>query len=213
MSLKMPGFLPRQDRFLQLIEALAAQANVCAQHLKMFIETKDSRSRDEASAAIAEARMQARMLATEMTQQLCKSFITPFDREDIQDFTADLYKIPKTIEKVKERILLHGINLEKDDFSRQVDLIVQESIVMDDMVKSLVSGKDSKKIQDKAALLYELEHKGDAVLGELLTSLFSNSRDARDLILRKDIYDMLEKVIDRYRDAAGVALQIVLKHT
>ena len=213
MSLKMPRLMPREDRFLHLIEDLAKQASVCARHLKAFIEAKDPQSRNNASGAIEEARTRARTLATEMTQQLCKSFITPFDREDIQDFTADLYKIPKTIEKVKNRIALHDLSVEKGGFSRQVDLIVEEADAMDDMVRNLVTGKDSKKIQDKIALLYELEHKGDAILSELLTSLFNGSDDARDLILRKDIYDMLEKIIDRYRDAAGVALQIVLKHT
>ena len=55
--------------------------------------------------------------------------------------------------------------------------------------------------------------KGDLMLGELLVSLFNEGHTVRDLILRKDIYDMLEKVIDRYRDAAGVALRIVLKHS
>lgn len=212
MSLKMPRLMPREDRFLHLIEELAKQASVCARHLKAFIEAKDPQSRNAADRAIEDARMQARALATEMTQQLCKSFITPFDREDIQDFTADLYKIPKTIEKVKSRIAMHGLSVE-DGFSRQIDLIVEEAEAMDDMVRNLVTGKDSKKIQDKIALLYELEHKGDAILSDLLTSLFNGSDNARDLILRKDIYDMLEKIIDRYRDAAGVALQIVLKHT
>lgn len=48
----------------------------------------------------------------------------------------------------------------------------------------------------------------------MLVSLFEDdSSDIRNLILRKDIYDMLEKVLDRYRDAAGIALQIVFKHS
>lgn len=214
MSLKMPNLLPRNDNFLRLIEQLAGQASLCARHLKAYVgSSAGSSERSAADAAIVQAREEARALATELTRQLCKSFITPFDREDIQDFSAELYKIPKTIEKVKDRIALHGLTTEKGDFLRQIDLIVQEADLMDDMVKTLVSGKDAKKIQGQAALLYKLEHEGDTILGELLGSLFGNSRDARDLILRKDIYDMLEKVIDRYRDAAGVALQIVLKHT
>ncbi len=51
------------------------------------------------------------------------------------------------------------------------------------------------------------------MLGQLLKNLFKGDRDIRDLILRKDVYDMLEKVLDRYRDASAVALQIVLKHS
>ena len=58
-----------------------------------------------------------------------------------------------------------------------------------------------------------MEAHGDEVLGQLLKNLFKGDRDVRDLILRKDVYDMLEKVLDRYRDASAVALQIVLKHS
>jgi uncharacterized protein Yka (UPF0111/DUF47 family) len=143
---------------------------------------------------------------------LCRSYITPFDRDDIQDFAAALYKIPKIMEKVKERMDLHGLAGEGRDFLRQVDVIVEEASAMDDIVKNLIRKPDSRRVQDKVSVLYDLEHKGDSILGELLATLFDEHTEARDLILRKDIYDMLEKVIDRYRDAAGVALQIVLKH-
>jgi uncharacterized protein Yka (UPF0111/DUF47 family) len=54
---------------------------------------------------------------------------------------------------------------------------------------------------------------GDAILAELLVTLFKEGRPARDLILRKDTYDMLEKVIDRYRDVSNIAVEIVLKHS
>ena len=69
------------------------------------------------------------------------------------------------------------------------------------------------QMKEKVATLQDMELKGDAILGELLVTLFNEGHSTRDLILRKDIYDMLEKVLDRYRDAADVALQIVLKHS
>ncbi|HEY0901827.1 MAG TPA: hypothetical protein VGD95_06860, partial [Micavibrio sp.] len=85
---------------------------------------------------------------------------------------------------------------------------------MEEMVKELIKpAHDDKRIFMVARQLQELENKGDAILSELLVELFKGDNDARDLILRKDIYDMLEKVVDRYRDAASVALQIVLKHS
>jgi uncharacterized protein Yka (UPF0111/DUF47 family) len=122
-----------------------------------------------------------------------------------------LYKIPKPIEKVKERILLHRLVNADGDFSRQVDLIVQEAAAMEEMVQALVHRKDPKKILERAAVLQELEQQGDAVRNDLMAGLFSAQRDVRDLILRRDIYDMLEKVVDRFRDVAGVAIQVVLK--
>ncbi len=167
----------------------------------------------KASAAIDAERAAAKALAAETTMELCRSFITPFDREDIQDLSDLLYKIPKIIEKVKERIVMHGISSSEGDFIRQVDLIVEEASVMDAVVTALISGKGSAGVIRNVERLRNLEQKGDTVRNELMVELFKSDRDIRDVLLRRDIYDMLEKIVDRFRDAAGVVLQIVLKHS
>lgn len=211
---KLPFLKPKDNKFCVLLEGLSTHARACAVHLKSFVESPDAAEQAKAGEAITAARRQSKELTAQITAELCRTYITPFDREDIQDIANDLYKIPKTIEKIKDRVSTHGISSVKGDFSRQIDVIVQEAEAMEEMVKELIKpGHDDKRIFAKARQLQELENKGDAILSELLVELFRNNTDARDLILRKDIYDMLEKVVDRYRDAAGVALQIVLKHS
>ncbi len=84
---------------------------------------------------------------------------------------------------------------------------------MHELIDELTSGHHTERTTAKIDVLYDLENRGDAVLNELLAALYKSEHDARGFILRKDIYDMLETVIDRYRDAAAVALQIVLKHS
>ena len=211
---KLPFLKPKDNKFCVLLEGLSTQARECAVHLKTFVESTDAGRQAAAGEAITASRRKSKELTGQITAELCRTYITPFDREDIQDIAADLYKIPKTIEKIKERLATHGINSVKGDFSRQIDVIVAESEAMQEMVRELTkAGHDDERIIAKAHQLQELENKGDAILGELLVALFKDNTDARDLILRKDIYDMLEKVVDRYRDAASVALQIVLKHS
>lgn len=210
---KLPFLKPKDNKFCVFLESLSSEARVCALHLKTFVESADAGEQARAAESITAARRRAKDITAQVTAELCRTYITPFDREDIQDIAADLYKIPKTIDKIKERLLTHGLESIKGDFSRQIDLIVQEAEAMEDMVRELTKGFDNDRIIAKAAQLQELENKGDIVLSELLVTLFRDSTDTRDLILRKDIYDMLEKVVDRYRDAAGVALQIVLKHS
>ncbi|HEY8189130.1 MAG TPA: DUF47 family protein [Micavibrio sp.] len=211
--IRFPSLQPKENKFCIFLERLSGQAHACALHLKVFIESPDAAAQTHASQAIAGCKAAAKSISADITAELCRTFITPFDREDIQDFAADLYKIPKAMDKIKNRLAMHGIASIKGDFSRQIDLIVQEAEAMEDMVHELTRGHNAKRIIEKAAVLQELENRGDDILGDLLVSLFRNEHDARDLILRKDIYDMLEKVIDYYRDAAGIALQIVLKHS
>lgn len=205
--------LPREDRFCALLEQLARCAHDCAHHLQAYVAAPDAQAEDIARAGIAAARAESKKASVAVTAELCRSFITPFDREDIQNFATGLYKIPKTITKIVERLEMNGLSASRSDFARQIAVIVQEAEATQDMVRSLTTDRNGRHIAEKAALLQELEQRGDVILKELLQSLFSDERDPRDMILRKDIYDMLEKVVDRYRDAASVAVQIVLKHS
>ena len=205
-------FLPKKTRFNELMHDLSDAVCACPSYLKTYVESTDDDARARAGKSLMEARLRSKDIAAQITQELCRSYITPFDRDDIQDFAATLYKIPKLIEKVRERLDMYDMVQIDGDFSRQIDVIMAESHAMSDITSHLVHKPDSRKVQDNVTVLYDLEYKGDAILGELLGKLFKTQQEARELILRKDIYDMLEKIIDRYRDAAGVALQIVLKH-
>ena len=205
--------LPREDKFFSLIRALSEQAKQSATHFQLYVESTDDKTRKEALKAVHECRAVSKKLSAEVTKQLCLTFITPYDREDIQDFTHSLYKIIKTTKKICDRMEIYNLTNERGDFTRQTTLILQEAQAMEEMVSELTNGHDNKRIIAKVDVLRELESKGDVILSELLATLFRDENDMKELILRKDIYDMHEKVVDRYRDAAAVALQIVLKHS
>ncbi|HTK86057.1 MAG TPA: DUF47 family protein [Patescibacteria group bacterium] len=209
----MLRLVPKTDQFNRLLGDLSIQACLAAQSLKVFIRANNDKDRADAAAAIAATRIASRSLSHEITRELCRSFITPFDREDIHDLTEILYRIPKTVEKIKERIIAHKMFSHQADYSPQADIIAEEALALQDVMKSLLTGAKNKELLTKIDNLRELENKGDAVRNELLTKLFSREGDIRDLLLRRDIHDLLEKVVDRFRDAANVAFQIVFKHS
>ena len=209
---KFPSLMPRNDKFSVLLLELSADAALSVTELKHYLDAANDADRQKADAAILQARTKTKAQSQLITQELWRSYITPFDREDIQAFAFELYKIPKIIEKVKERLHLPGLQGGTDDFKRQIDLIAQEAAAMTQLVRAMVE-KNDETVRTLVSTLHELEVEGDNILGELLVDLFASERDARDLILRRDIYDMLEKGVDRYRDAAAVALRIVLKHS
>lgn len=206
--------LPQEDKFFKLMRAASVQAQTAAAILKKFVETDNDSERESYGRELAQCKAESKRISEQITKELSLSFITPFDREDIQDLSSNLYKIPKTIDKIRERMALHGLKSHRGDFSRQLDLIVQEASAMQDIIDALTRKGAAKTVVEKVAELHDLENRGDELLGTMLVSLFEDdSSDIRNLILRKDIYDMLEKVLDRYRDAAGIALQIVFKHS
>lgn len=209
----MFSIFPRDKKFHILLEQMAAVAYEAANGLSDLVHGNTAHDEVAAASAIVSAKSRAKAVSMEITKELCRSFITPFDREDIQAIADHLYKIPKITEKIMDRVRLHKLTGKNDDFLPQIDLIKQEAEAMRDIVKELSIKGDAKRILDKVALLHQLEQKGDNVRQDLLSALYSSDRDIRDLLIRRDIYDMLEKVVDRYRDVAGVAMQIVLKNT
>jgi uncharacterized protein Yka (UPF0111/DUF47 family) len=205
-------FLPQEDKFYHLMRAMSEKAEVGAVLLRDFASSTDEASRQKFSLAIIENKAASKALSQQMTKELAMSFVTPFDREDIQDLATNLYKIPKIIDKIRERLELHDMKND-DGYNQQLALIVQGAKEMQDVVDALTRKGATKVIVDKVAVMHDLESQGDDLLGQLQAALFRSNVDARELILRKDIYEMLEKVTDRYRDAAATALQIVLKHS
>ncbi len=207
------SFLPKEEKFYTYLTALAAEANRCARLLGDFVSAADDASRATAGEGIMRCRSASKDVMGKLTDDLGRTFVTPFDREDIQNFAHSLYRIPKTVEKTIQRMTLHGLRGAESDFAQQAAVIAGEAQVMEEMVGDLISRRNGKKVIERVAVLHALEQKGDDVLQELLSALFSAPRDAKDLILRKDIYYLMEKIIDSYRDAAAVMLQIVLKYS
>lgn len=207
------SFFPKEDKFFNLLGKLSSDVHQSAVFFKEFIDSKSPSDMQAALAKVQTVRSQSKLTSSQISEELCRSFITPFDREDIQDIANILYKIPKIIEKVTERITMHEMSISGGDFSYQAELILQESTAMTSLLGALMSGKGSKAVLENVDLLKDLEQKGDKVRNELIVSLFKSDLDIKEIILRRDIYDMLEKVVDRFRDVASVALQIVLKHS
>lgn len=210
----MLNLLPREDRFHKMLKDLEIQAHTSARTLRALVEQRDNASAiAQASETITQSKREAKKVLEVMTQEICRTLITPFDREDIQQFSVALYNIPKLIDKIRDRMLTHDIHPFNSDFNKFVDIIERQAEAMTSLVGELSGKLNSKSVNAKAAVLYELEDQGDVVLGQLIASSFHDIADVRELILRKDIYEMMEDVTDLYRDAAGVALQIILKHT
>jgi uncharacterized protein len=210
----MFNLLPREEKFVKMLKDLDSHATNSVRLLKTLVEhPSDPEILRQTAEGIKLSRREAKKTLDSLTQDICRTLITPFDREDIQLFAQTLYKIPKLIGKISDRMLTHGIHSFNGDFDRFVVIIERQSDAMIGVLEEFSGKLNSRTISAKAAILQELEDHGDTILGQLIASSFQTIADPRELILRKDIYEMLEDVTDQYRDAAGVALQIMLKHT
>src|SRR5688572_24519058 len=125
----------KDDRFYDLLEASAAEAKYCCAQLTAFLEGLKQEGSRQTLDEINFSRRKDKKIKQDITEELCRTFVTPLEREDIEALSNSLYKIPKTVVKVGERLLICQPHLLKDEaLHRQVKLLEQASEVISQMV-------------------------------------------------------------------------------
>src|ERR1700682_1709687 len=135
-------FLGHDQKFYDLLEASAQQADSSVHHLVDLLAKVERGESLQDVSAFAESRREDKRITQELTEQLSKTFITPLEREDIQGLAAALYKIPKTVEKIGERILICPEALHGRSLKGQVEFLDQAAEAVLAMVKELRKGTD-----------------------------------------------------------------------
>ena len=154
-------FLGHDQKFYDLLEASAQQADTSVHHLVDLLAKIDGKNSAPDLAAFAESRREDKRITQELTEELTKTFITPLEREDIQALAASLYKIPKTVEKIGERMLICPQDLPKLSFAKQVQLLDQAAEAVLAMVKQLRKGMNVGTAREMNAKLQNIEGEAD----------------------------------------------------
>jgi uncharacterized protein Yka (UPF0111/DUF47 family) len=206
-------FLGHDEKFFDLLEASAQQADSSVHHLVALLAKLEHHDSPQSLEEFVHSRRKDKEITQELTEQLCKTFITPLEREDLQALAAALYKIPKTVEKIGERMLICPQDLHVRNFQKQVELLDQAAEAVLAMVKELRKGTDIATAREMNASLQTIEGNADKLELDLLRDLYHGDYGAKNMIFLRDLYELLEKVVDRCRDAGNIILQIVLKHS
>jgi uncharacterized protein Yka (UPF0111/DUF47 family) len=203
----------RDDKFYRMLESSAAEAHIGAAALVRLVAALNQGPLDAVLGDLDQSRRKHKRISQEITEQLCSTFATPLEREDIETLSTSLYKISKTIEKIGERLTICPPGLNMDAISRQIALLEQGTAVLEKMVGELRSQGHGELIRDSHERIQTIEGDGDRIMNELLRDLYHGQADARTVVFLKDIYELLEKGIDRCRDAGAVLFHIVLKNS
>lgn len=203
----------KDQKFYDLLEASAEEALTSTKLLSNYLQRMESyRSTGDLDDFI-QSRRKDKKITSLITEELCKTFVTPLEREDIEALSLALYRIPKTVEKIVERLSIYPGRLPREGFIRQAELLSQaaESVVF--MVKQLRHGSKLEKISEANSKLQHAEGEADKYMLGLIKDLYQGSYDAKETVILQDLFEMVEKAIDRCRDAGNVVFQIVLKYS
>jgi len=199
----------KDDEFLALLEASAQASRASIQALKESLQGPSAAHSLEAFAA---TRRKDKQITTRITELLARTSITSLDREDIEAIANALYKIPKTAEKFAERYSVCAAQLRHVDFSRQVVLAEQATDTVAVMIKALEKSHFAE-VNAFNERLQTIEGDADKLMLQLLAELYSGQHPPLAVIILKDLYELLEKVVDRCRDVGNVVANVVLKHS
>jgi uncharacterized protein Yka (UPF0111/DUF47 family) len=202
--------LGKEDMFFDLLEASAEEGRNCVRALNKLLSSPDRARTLEDFVA---SRRKEKKIANQISEAVATTFVTALEREDIEALSFALYRIPKTIEKIAERILLAPHLMADVDLSRQLSMMEKSTDALLLMLKELRRGVNLEKIKGHNDDLQAIEGEADKLALDLLRDLFSGKHDPLKAVFLKELFDLLEKVTDRCRDAGNVINHIVLKNS
>jgi uncharacterized protein Yka (UPF0111/DUF47 family) len=200
----------KKDRFFGLLEASAQEARNSVQTLvKLGKDIENPPAANE----FGYSRKKDKEITNEIRTAVYTTFVTALEREDIEGLSNALYKIPKTVEKFSQRVMLAPQHVRGVDFSGQIKLLEQATDIVLQLVQCLRDGMNLEKVKELNDRLQFIEGEADNHMMTLYKDLFSGKHEPVQVIVLKDLYELLEKIIDKCRDAGNVVAQIVLKNS
>jgi uncharacterized protein Yka (UPF0111/DUF47 family) len=202
--------LGKDDKFFRLMEGSAEEAFASIRSLTEMLDTPEEK---RSLNAFINARRKDKRITQELSEHLSRTFVTPLEREDIQALAISLYKIPKTVEKFGEHFMFSGPHVRDLPLNRQMKMLEQAGATLVTLVKELRKGVNLERVKAQNDILQEIEGEADKLMLEVLRDLYNGDHSALRVIVLKDLYELLEKVFDRCRDAGNIVFHIVLKHS
>jgi uncharacterized protein len=202
--------LGKDEVFLDLLEACAAEAQASVKRLTAALAPSGKLS--ELDAFLGSERRERKLLK-QIEEELVHNFITGLEREDIEALARALYKLVKTTEKFAQRYRLVSDLVQGVDFSRQAALVEEAVGILGEMIRDLRKLPPLERVKELNDRLEATEDAADEVVDLLVRDLYHVDLPAGQFLARKDLYDLLEKLVDRCRDVGAIFTHVVMKNS
>lgn len=202
----------KDDKFFTLLEASAEEGRTSITALNKVLSTPDATPSLDAFHTAKEA---DKKITDQINEALVTSMVTQLEKEDIEILSHALYRIPKTVEKFAERFIISAPIVQNVDFARHIALLdaaTNQVVALVAMLRTLGAGRihEAKALNGK---LQQIEGDADALQLEMLRDLYSGAHEPIRVIALRDLFELLETVVDRCRDAGNIITHIVLKNS
>ena len=199
--------LPRDEKFYDMFTALAERLTASATLLHELF--KSPGELDTKVATIKGLEHEADNLTHDIIDRIDRTFVTPFDREDIHALASELDDVIDLIDGTARRATIFRIQKTRPAAVVLAEVLERAARTVEEGVRDM---KDAKHVYAISEKLKVLEEEGDAVYHEAMGVLFAEGGDALEVVKWKDLYDKIEDALDQCEDVGNVLQSIALKN-
>ena len=207
--MKFP-FIPREEKFFDLFQASAENMVQAAHSLKEMV---DSWEHVEGKVAeITELEHKGDTITHEIMSRLNRTFVTPFDREDIVQLAHVLDDVTDFIHSAADAMLLYKVERPGERAKELADIILQATEEIEKVLPQLRKRIILSSVLKRCVEINRLENLADRVYRSAIAELFDDSTDMAHIIKWREIYAHMESATDRCEDVADVLEGVAIKH-
>lgn len=205
--------MPKDRIFYTLFESVAETVHKMAISLQEMVNEPDEDKRASIQAHIENMEHKNDDITHNIFTELGRNFITPFDREDIHSLASALDDIADYIYASAKKISFYHINPNDTGIHKLTDLVLQGSIEIKKAVYGLRDMKNLKEMTTALIKINSIENQADDVFDMSIERLFETENDFKEVIKKREIYQVLEIATDKSEDAANVIESIIIKYS
>src|SRR5215813_12888084 len=200
--------LPKEDKYFDMFNRMAAHMKECALLLQKLFNDFDHRT--HYADKIKEVEHNCDLLTHEIVKKLNQTFITPIDREDIHALASGLDDIVDAIDYTARRVIIYRVEESTDHARRMSDVVARIVASLATAVQALERHGD--QVLNECVTIHGLESEGDNYHHEAVYELFANETNPINLLKMKELYANMERTIDKCEDVSNILEAIVLKN-
>ena len=204
------SFVPREEKFFDLFIDSARNMVKTARGLKDMLDNWENIGVKVAE--ITELEHEGDSITHQIVALLHRTFVTPFDREDIALLSHTMDDITDFIHAAADAIFIYKVDSPTERAKELAEIIVQAALEVEKAVLLLRHRSDLKKIMEHCVELNRLENRADKIYRSALGELFDDDEDTAYIIKWREIYEHMESATDRCEDVANVLEGVALKH-
>lgn len=205
-------FMPKNKIFYELFEKAADNVAKMGSLLRNVVGESDFDKRGALIIQVEDLEHANDEITHNIFTELGRNFITPFDREDIHYLATSLDDVADYIYAAAKKINFYRVNPNDPGMHKFSELIEEGAQQVKVAVGELRNMKNMRNITEALVKINSIENQADDILDFSIDRLFNTEADAKEVIKKRDIYQVMEIVTDKCEDVSNVIESIIIKY-